>query len=121
MMAVAFLAQVWVEQQCGTQLPFCDDHGVHRPFSKWPKPHLLVNSVLFTFQLRHCKSRLLMATKCVERLITTVFVRISNMCLDTVYVTCRQAILTQEPTFTNKAWQDISEAAKAFVKRLLNK
>ncbi len=35
--------------------------------------------------------------------------------------TCRQAILTQQPSFTGKAWQDISEPAKAFVKRLLNK
>ncbi|DBA73193.1 TPA: hypothetical protein ACH3X1_011269 [Trebouxia sp. C0004] len=32
-----------------------------------------------------------------------------------------QAILTQQPSFTGKAWQDISEPAKNFVKRLLNK
>ncbi|KAL0045777.1 hypothetical protein WJX82_004129 [Trebouxia sp. C0006] len=32
-----------------------------------------------------------------------------------------QAILTQQPSFTGKAWQDISEPAKNFVKRLLTK
>ncbi|KAA6418791.1 MAG: calcium-dependent kinase, partial [Trebouxia sp. A1-2] len=32
-----------------------------------------------------------------------------------------QAILTQQPSFTGKAWQDISEPAKNFVKRLLSK
>ncbi|KAL3146741.1 hypothetical protein ABBQ38_014726 [Trebouxia sp. C0009 RCD-2024] len=32
-----------------------------------------------------------------------------------------KAILTAEPSFTGKAWMNVSEPAKAFVKRLLNK
>lgn len=40
---------------------------------------------------------------------------------ESIYFYSRQAILTQEPSFSGKAWQDVSQAAQAFVKRLLNK